>query len=271
MSVTTHYNYQVKHTINYKLFDKIYDVACTYKIELEKLENYNFRIILTRSNFKLNDKKIEAKFEKIAHAYNDALFPIVFDVNEGNFALANYNEISKRLELKDAALQLKHEGPGFDFIREDFLQKVAKDGYAMAEYIYSFGLIKIILLCLGKTENNNNYEFHWQAYPLEYNLFWKGKKTFDTESNILQYEAEGNHNDQLFQHIKTAANAYQYPDTVTDKESVITTAIEHKTQFRTRQLDLEFSETSIGIRNTYFHYQENFFITAYNKTEDRDE
>lgn len=269
MSREEKYNFRILHTINYKLFEKKQEANASYEIELKKIENYNFRVELKRHNFKIDGHNLKSKFEKIAHAYNDALFPVLFDIKEGNFALVNYNEISERLKLKDAELKLRHQGPGFDFIREDFLQKVTKDGYAMVKYFYSFGLIRIILLCLEKTENNNNYDFHWQAIPLETNVFWKGKKSFDAESNILKYEGIGDENDAIFEHIKTAGNAYQYPNTVTDEESVITTTIKHETQYNTTELDFNTSETQIKISNSYCNYLETFSITAFSKREDK--
>lgn len=261
MSRDEKYNFSILHTINYELFEKKQEANASYEIELIKFENYNFRVELRPHNFKIDGHNPESKFEKIAHAYNDAIFPIVFDIKEEGFTLANYNEISQRLAQKDAELKLKHEGPGFDFIRENFLQEVAKDGYDMVKYLYSFGLIRILLLCTEKPENNNFYNFNWKALPLDTDVFWKGKKSFDIESNILKYEGGGDENDAIFEHVKTAGNAYQYPEKVTDEESVITTTIKHATQYNTAELDFNTSETEIKISNSYFNYNENLILT----------
>jgi hypothetical protein len=269
MSREEKYNFRIRHTINHKLFDKKYEGSASYEIELEKVENYNFRVKLTRYNFKIDDQIPDKKFEKIAHAYNHAIFPILFEIKEGNFLLANFNEISERITQKDLELKSRHQGPGLEHIRNDFLSQTTKDGYAMAEYIGSFGLIKILLLCIEKPENENNYHFNWKIPLLDNDVFWKGKKRFDSETNTLKYEGEGHQNEALFQHIKTAGNVYQYPDTVTDQESVITTTIKHETQYNSAQLDFELSETNIQISNTYFHYEENFSITAFSKTKDK--
>ncbi|MFH7016368.1 hypothetical protein [Flavobacterium sp. FlaQc-47] len=271
MSDDEKYNFRILHKINYELFDKKQEANVSYEIELKKFENYNFRVALKRDNFKIDGHKPESKFEKIAHAYNDALFPVLFDIIDGNFSLVNFSEIIDRLELKDAALQLKYQGSGFDFIREDFLQKVAKDGYAMVEYLYSFGLIRILLLCAENPENSNCYNFNWKVLPLGTNVFWKGKKSFDTASNILKYEGEGDENDAIFEKVKTAANAYQYPDKVTNEESVITTTIKQETQYNTTELDFKTLDTQIKISNSYFNYLETFSITAFSKTEDKHE
>ena len=266
MSAGSTYNFTILHTINQELFDTKQESHCTYEIEIVK--HYNSRIEIKRHNFKVNDKKIDSKFENIAHAYNDALFPVLFEVREEVFFLANYNEISKRLSRIDEELKLKHEGPGLEYIRTAFFEKAAKDGYAMVEYLYSFGLISVLRLCLEKPENNNDKHFSWNVLPLDCQVFWKGRKNFNPESNILQYKAESDGDTKLFNIIKTAGNDYQYPDTVTDEESVITTTITHETQYKTTHLDFEFSETNIKINNSYFNYQENFSITAFSKTED---
>nr|WP_294788764.1 hypothetical protein [uncultured Flavobacterium sp.] len=260
MSEQVKYNFRVLHTINYKLFDKIYDVVNTYDVEINQSVDRELRLELDRHNFRINDNKIDKKFEKIAHEYNKTLFPVLFDVKEGNFSLANYNEISKRIARKDEELRLKHEGPGFDYIRNGFLEKVAKDGYDMAKYFYSFGLIRILLLCLEKTENNPDYNFHWEAIPIASDVFWNGKKEFGLESKILKYKGESLGTQELFEKIKGCGNAYQYPEKVTDEESVIATTIKHETEYITTALDFEFSETEIKISNSYFNYGENIVL-----------
>lgn len=261
MSAREKYNFKVRHTINYKLFDKIYDVVNTCEIELETVFEKASKIKLSRYDFKINDKKITAKFERIAHEYNKTLFPVLFDGTEGKFLLANYQEISDRITEKDEELRLKHDGSGFDYIRNGFLEKAAKDGYAMAKYFYSFGLIRIILLCLEKPENNPNYDFYWQAIPIASDVFWNGEKTFDSELNILKYEGKSHDNAALFEKIKGYGNDYQYPESVTDEESAITTFIKHETQYITAELDFEYSETNIEISNSYFNYLENLVVT----------
>jgi len=260
MSEDRKYNFRVLHTINYNLFDKICDAVNSYEVKINRLANKELRLQLDRHNFKINDNKVETKFERLAHEYNKTLFPVLFDVKEGNFSLANYTEISERIAQKDLELKLKHEGSGFDYIRDNFLEKVAKDGYTMAKYFYSFGLIRIILLCLKKIENNPDYSFHWQAIPIASDVFWKGKKDFNPESKILKYEGNSHRNQELFEKIKGYGNAYQYPEKVTDEESVITTTIRHETQYITTALDFEFSETEIKISNSYFNYEETFAI-----------
>lgn len=267
MSAGSTYIFKILHTIKEELFDRKQESHCTYEIEIVK--HYNSRMEIKRKNFKVNDKEINSKFERIAHAYNDAIFPVLFEIKEGNFLLANFNEISERITQRDLELKSRHQGPGLEHIRNDFLSQTTKDGYAMAEYIGSFALIRMLLLCVEKPENDNNYHFNWKIPLLDNEVFWKGKKSFDSETNTLKYEGEGNQKDALFQYIKTAANAYKYPDTVTDEESVIVTTITHDTQYNTAQLDFEFSETKIQVSNSYFNYQENFSITAFSKTKDK--
>lgn len=265
MNVDTKYKFRVIHTINYRLFDKIYDVVNTYEIELERILYKDLRIKLSRNNFKINDKKIETKFERIAHEYNNTLFPVLFDGRK-NFLLANFQEIEERIAQKDHELRLKHEGPGFDYIRKGFLEKAA-DGYAMAKYLFSFGLIRVILLCLEKPENNLDYNFYWEAIPIDSDVFWNGKKAFDPELNILKYEGESHDNEALFEKIKSQGNDYQYPEKVTDEDAEIISTIKHEIQYNTTELDFMTSETEIKISNSYFNYFENFSITAFSKTE----
>jgi len=259
MSIEQKYKFKILHTINHELFDRKLESQCTYEIEIVVYSNS--RIEIKRKKFKVNDKKVTSKFENIAHTYNDVLFPVLFEIRGGNFFLANYNEISKRLIHTDKELKLKHEGAGLEYIRAAFFEKAAKDCCAMVNYMHSFGLISILRLCLEKPENNNDYHFSWHVLPLDTEVFWKGRKSFNPESNILQYKGESNKDKALFNVVKTAGNNYQYPDKVTDEESVITATIKHETQYKTTQFDFTISETEIKINNSYFKYRENLILT----------
>lgn len=201
MSEKTIYNFKVVQSIYYELFEKKYESKVTYKLEI--IEHYNSKIEIKRHNFKVDDKEVTTKFERIAHAYNDALFPVLFAVKDGAFSLINYSEISERLNRLDKELKLKHEGSGFNYIRESFLEKAAKDGNAMIKYLYSFGLISMLRFCLEKKENDDNYHFYWNIHPLECELFWKGKKHFTPDSNLLKYEGQCNGDKELLDIIKT--------------------------------------------------------------------
>ncbi|UWY29426.1 hypothetical protein N4T20_05690 [Flavobacterium sp. TR2] len=267
MSTGSKYNFKILHKINQELFDRKQESYSTYEIEIVK--HYNSRIEIKRQNFKVNDKKLDSKFENIAYIYNDALFPVLFEVRSESFFLANYNEISKRLLHIDGELNFKYKGAGLEYIRTAFFEKVAKDGYAMVNYLHSLGLINVLQFCFEKPQNNIDYHFCWSVHTLDCDVFWKGRKNFNPESNILEYKSENNGDEKLLNSIKTSGNDYQYPEIVTDEESVLTTAIKQETKYNTTGLDFEFSETNIRISNSYFHYHENFSITAFSKTEDK--
>ena len=89
MEANVTYNFEVSHTINLELFESKSVATNTYEIELEQLKSKNFKIEVRRNDFKINEKKIELKFERIAYEYNKALFPVLFDVKEGSFFLSN--------------------------------------------------------------------------------------------------------------------------------------------------------------------------------------
>jgi hypothetical protein len=186
----------------------------TYDVQFEQIESKDFKIEVRRNDFKVNDKKIELKFERIAYEYNKAIFPVLFDVKDGAFLLSNYSEIEERIIAKDEELKLKHEGPGFQYIRNQFLENAAKDGYAMSRYFFSFGLMKIIMLCLQETENYEEYDFHWDIIPLETTLFWKGKAKFDPDLKTLKYEGEEANTEELFEKIKRAWYCQQIPSKI---------------------------------------------------------
>lgn len=260
MKPNFNYNFSVSHTINFQLFEINSSAASTYEVQFEQMESKNFKIELRRNNFKVNGQKIELKFEKIAHEYNKALFPVLFNVKEGSFALSNYNEIKERIAAKDEELKQKHEGPGFDYIRNQFLENVVKDGYAMTNYFFSFGLMKVIMLCFQEAGNYDQYDFHWDIVPLGTILAWKGKIHFNGPLKKLNFEGKNADTNILFGKIKQYGIENKFPQKVNDEESLITASVTSEIQFTDTQLDFEFSETEVKINSPYFDYKETLSI-----------
>lgn len=254
------YNFKVINSINFELFGQKSTADSTYEIEFEKLESKNSKIEIRRKIFKVNDKKIDLKFEKVAYEYQKAIFPVLFDVKEGNFLLANFQEISSRISLKDEELSLQYEGPGFQYIRNQFLDNVTKDGYAMTNYFFSLGLMKVIILCFQETQNLEHYQFQWDIVPLETTLAWKGNGVFYTDSNILKYHGQQAQTKNLFEKIKAYGIANNYIQELSDEDDLITTIVSNETHFVTTKLDFKFSKTEIKINNKYFNYQEKLSI-----------
>lgn len=261
MRANVNYNFKVIHAINLELFEKKSVSTSTYGVQFEKMESKNFKIEVRRNDFKINDREVEMKFERIAYEYNKAIFPVLFDVkDDGAFLLSNYTEIKERIAAKDEELKMKHEGPGFEYIRNQFLENAAKDGYAMSRYFFSFGLMKIIMLCLQEADNYVEYDFHWDIVPLETTLFWKGKTKFDPILKTLKYQSEEANTEVLFEKIKEHGRANKYPQKLGVEDSLIIAQVINKTQFVNTKLDFEFSETEIKINNPYFKYQEKLSI-----------
>jgi hypothetical protein len=260
MEANVNYNFQVIHTIKFELFEKKSESVSTYGVQFEQLENKNFKIEVRRNDFKVNDRKVELKFERIAYEYNKAIFPVLFDVKDGAFLLSNYTEITERIAAKDEELKMKHEGPGFEYIRNQFLENAAKDGYAMSRYFFSFGFMKIIMLCLQETDNYDEYDFHWDIIPLETTLFWKGKTNFDTGLKTLKYEGQETNTEALFEKIKEYGTNNKYSQELSAEDALISTKATNETQFVNTKLDFDFSKTEIKINNPYFNYQETLSI-----------
>ncbi|OOV19618.1 hypothetical protein [Flavobacterium sp. LM4] len=254
------YNFRVTNSINFELFEQKSTATSNYEIEFEKLEAKNFKIEVRRNGFRINEKKIDLKFEKVAYEYQKAIFPVLFDVKEGSFLLANFQEISDRISLKDEELSLQYEGHGFQYIRSQFLDNVAKDGYAMTNYFFSLGLMKVVMLCFQETENLEQYQFQWDIVPLETTLSWKGKGVLNSDTNILKYYGQEAQTENLFEKIKAYGIANKYLQELSDQAALITTRVTNETQFVTTKLDFERSETEIKINNPYFNYQEKLSI-----------
>jgi hypothetical protein len=260
MKPNFNYNFSVNHVINFQLFEINSDATSTYEVQFEQLESKNFKIEIRRNNFKVNGKKIELKFERIAYEYNKVLFPVLFDVKDGSFLLSNYTEIAERIATKDDELKMKHEGPGFDYIRNQFLENVAKDGYAMTNYFFSLSLMKVIMLCFQEIENFEQYQFEWNIVPLETTLSWNGMIHFEPVLKSFKFEEKNANTDKLFEKIKEYGIANKYPQKVSDEDSLITTTVTNEIQFVNSKLDFEFSETEVKINHSHFNYQEKLSI-----------
>jgi len=260
MEPNVSYKFSVTHAINFDLFEKKSAATSTYEAAFKQVKSNDFRIEVKRSDFKVNDKEIETKFESVAYEYNKALFPVLFDVIDGSFSLANYNEIAARIELTDAELRFKHDGPGFQYIRNQFLENVSKDGYTMSQHFFSFGLMKVIMLCLQETEKYEDYQFQWEIIPLETTLFCDGNTVFSSEQNVLQYSGQANSTNALFDQITAYGIRNKFIQEPTEAQAFITTTITNKTQFINTKLDFEFSETEVKINNSHFNYQEKLAV-----------
>ncbi|WP_316633202.1 hypothetical protein [uncultured Flavobacterium sp.] len=260
MKANTNYNFKVVHIVDFELFDEKATANSTYDIQFEQLESKNLHIEVRRNDFKVNDKKIESKLEEIAYEYNNSIFPVLFNVEDRAFSISNYSEIAERIKAKDEELKLKHEGPEFEYIRNEFLENAAKDENSITQYFSSLGLMKVVMLCFQEAENQERYHFHWDIIPIEANFSWDGKIKFDSTLKMLILEGYEANNEELFKKIKECAIAYMSPEQLTDLEAPTSASVKNKTQFVNTKLDLEFSETEVKINNPYFNYHETLSI-----------
>lgn len=260
MKANTHYNFDVTHVLDFEIFEEKSAVSSTYEIQFEQLESKNLHIEIRRNNFKVNGEKIESKLEKIFYEYTNAIFPVLFNIEERNFSLSNYAEIAERIVAKDEELKLEHDCVEFHDIRNGFLENAARDGHSMTQYFFSLGLMKVIMLCFQKTENHELYNFYWDIVPLETTLSWEGKIKYNSTSKTLSLEGYEIHKNELFEKIKAYGVGYQYPQKITEEDTHVIASVKNKTKFVNTKLDLEFSETVVEINNQYFNYHETLSI-----------
>lgn len=260
MKANTNYNFNVTHIVDFELFEEKSAINSTYEIQFEQLQSKNLHIEVRRNDFKVDGKKIESKLEKIVYEYINAIFPVLFNVEEKSFTLSNFSEIAERIEAKDEELKLEHEGPEFHYIRSQFLENTAKDGSSMTRYFFSLGLMKVIMLCFQKTENHEQYDFCWDIVPIETTLSWEGKIKYDLASKTLNLEGYEIHKNELFEKIKAYGVGYQFPQEIAEEDTHVIASVKNKTKFVNTKLDLESSETVVKINNQYFNYHETLSI-----------
>lgn len=157
--------YEVEDTITFQLGENNFTSKATYDLHWGKSSQYSNQIILNRSNFKIDDKEVEKKFPKISNLYFSSLFPLWLTYHEGNYRVAQFNDIAKRMMENDLTIRNNFSGDGLDYIREQFMEKV-KNQTALQNFLELLPLYQIINISTAPKFKKETIPFQWNLAGL---------------------------------------------------------------------------------------------------------
>lgn len=184
--------YQVEDTITFQLSNSNFTSKASYDLHWGKSSQYSNQIILNRSNFKIDDKEVEKKFPKISNLYFASLFPLPLTYHEGNYRVAQFNDIAKRIMENDQVLTTNYTGDGLEYIREQFLENV-KNQTALQNLLEQLPWYQIINISAAPKFKKETIPFQWNLAGLG-TIACKGNYQLDAIENkttiTLQYTNE---------------------------------------------------------------------------------
>jgi len=182
---TNIYLFQEKSTL--KIGDQEYETSISYNLFVEnEQEEEDFEVSIERTNFKVNEKKIDTKFLTIANQYMEALFPLHCVVENFRLKIVNLAEIQRRIKKKDDQLEAKYGGDGLINIQNQF-KKATDTVEKISDFVKQLPFMKILNFGMQKFEKNQNYFIKWNILAIGYSK-WKGEMIYSKDVNKLIYE-----------------------------------------------------------------------------------
>ncbi|MCL9805315.1 hypothetical protein NAT51_07270 [Flavobacterium amniphilum] len=158
--------YEVEDTITFQLGESNYTSKASYQLHIGKSREYNNQIVLNRANFKIDGKEPEKKFPKISSRYFSSIFPLVLTYHEGNYTVAEYKEAAKRIMENDLVLKNDYSGDGFEYIREQFLNRV-KNQSEFQKFIELLPVYQILNMSAAPKFKKEQISFKWNIAGMD--------------------------------------------------------------------------------------------------------
>ena len=132
--------FEVRNEIDVKMGENDFKAFSTYDIFMKKTPNENYDLLVDRLKFKVNGETIQNKFSKVSDHYFKCIFPIKFSISD-ELKVANYEEITQRINEKDQQLQDEMQGEGLQYIRSQFIEST-NTPEKLEQLILSLGIVK---------------------------------------------------------------------------------------------------------------------------------
>lgn len=271
------YNFRVVRNIRSRRNKWIHETVITYELSYDKICDNNFRVEMRKVAFSTKDNQVVLGLAAaVIQEYTKVISPILFEVKEESLIVCNHEEIAQRIEIKKEELKLKQEyhykadleeGSTIDkfhiidHIGDYYIDLLIKDGDLISKSYLELDMMKFLLLCMKKEDNNEDYNLSFGLSSLNFDIIWRGRKTFDSNANIISYNAKIANKIKLFEKFKKYAEAEEYYINMIEREKLIDSDFTHKVQFTPDGLDFEFSETKIKVNHDFYEYHETIYIS----------
>ncbi len=254
--ITSNY-YEVGHNVTLKMGQSIYKTAATFNIFIKKLDSLKYDIFLDRSNFKINDQEVEAKFIALSQHYFNCLFPLRFKIQENKLAVVNFTEVMTRITEKDLELKNDYDHDSLNTIRQQFLAQV-DTASKLQHFVSSLSIVQTIALSLQRFVQNPNAHIQWQLpglLPIDFKIVTQNNE------NKTTYKGE-NKNKTLFVNQLNDYNQKNKLKIIPHNDEILFTAIFNQSiNYQSDTLGFNNSQTTVKTSlGDYFDYQENISL-----------
>lgn len=246
-----------------KIGDQEYETNISYNLFVEnEQEEEDFEVSIERTNFKVNEKKIDTKFLTIANQYMEALFPLHCVVENFRLKIVNLTEIQRRIKKKDDQLQAEYGGDGLINIQNQF-KKATDTVEKLSEFLKQLPFMKILNFGMQKFEKKQDYFIKWNILAIG-NSEWKGAMIYSKNNNTLNFEPKINNAQEMMDEIIRNVHKNEYQ--VDFEEENVGLFADFKQEIKytgeTGRMQKAETEICIEIENKFFYRQK---ITLQNK------
>lgn len=247
--------YSIQDKCVLKIGEQEYETLLTYTIYIGKGQISGYDVSIERSNFKVNNEKVDTKFLGIANKYTEALFPLRCTIKDYRLFITNISEINQRIDKTDKEILNAYRGEGVEHIRKNFLDAV-KDEEHLRDFLKQLHIMKIFSLGIQKFEKINTYQMDWNILPIG-RATWKGEIKYDKAKNSLHYEPKILNAQEIMNKIIHYIHKHEYYVNI-DKENVgLYADLVHNVKYTGETGRMKSSETTICIEvENIFLYQQ---------------
>ncbi|WP_412850370.1 hypothetical protein ACL0VS_11990 [Chryseobacterium sp. PMSZPI] len=178
--------YQVQDQCTLKIGQEQHNAKLSYTLYIESGKKESGKILINRTNFKVNDQEINTKFLGVANTYMEALFPLVCTIEKYRLSIQNIDEIRKRIQKADVDIHDIYNGDGIDHIQTQFFEAVQTDE-KLIQFIRHLHFMRILEYSIQKFNPKKQYETSWKVLPIG-TTDWQGEIQYKKEKNSLSFE-----------------------------------------------------------------------------------
>jgi len=248
--------FEVRNEISLKIGENDFRSFSTYDIFMKKTPNENYDLLVDRLKFKVNGEEIQNKFSKVSDHYFKCIFPIKFSIGD-ELKVANYEEITLRINEKDQQLQDEMQGEGLQYIRGQFIEST-NTPEKLEQLILSLGIVKIINLSFQRYSPEETISFEWMT-PIIGKTFWKKNENGVAENQSYSYENSN------YDSLKNFFNQYRVKNKLEEinTDVAIKSSLEHKINYLNDSFFFTGSITAVNVEiENYFDYKETIILKS---------
>lgn len=251
--------YSVKDKSVLRIGDQEYDNNLSYNLYIETDENEY--VIITRTNLKANEEKINTKFLDISNRYMESLFPLVCKIENYRLLVTNHSEIKNRIEKEDVKVMDQYSGEGVDHIRSQFFA-ATETKEKLSEFIKQLHFMKVLNLGMQKFEQREDYYLQWNVLPITLSK-WKGEIKYSKDNKNLTYEPKIDNAQEIMDEVINYIHKHDYIVDFEEENVGLFTDFNHDVSYTGETGRMSTAETKIEIKvENKFLYQQ---IIQFNK------